>query len=227
MLLSPSTPSSRLHSCDPSFAHIPAKSSPLTSSETGGSSPIHSPTLAASERRRSQYKSRGEASSPTLDRRQASRRVSKSAGAGGAVPFALTRNDQHVPTEEPPRKTMLRERFRARCIERANRDRERVAQGKRRAVELSSDGADEFMDCEDDEEDDETVMNDPVCLEPLVLSASVNVGSCYSSSSESCRISSTSRITTIVYRTMTMWGPRSIPILKTSASGRRSSEVGF
>lgn len=154
---SPSTPSRFSSSYDYDYAHIPAKSSPLASSDAGGSSPVQSPTLAASERRRSQYKSRPEITSPTLDRRQASRRVSKS--AGGSIPFALTRNDANVPTEEPPRKVILRERFKARCIERANRDRERMARGKRRAIDLSSDGADEFMD--EDEEDDEAVMNDP------------------------------------------------------------------
>ena len=56
---------------------------------------------------------------------------------------------------------MLRERFKARCIERATQDRERRVNGKRR-VDLSSDGAIDFMD--EDEEDDDAVLNDPVCL---------------------------------------------------------------
>ena len=55
---------------------------------------------------------------------------------------------------------MLRERFKARCMERAREDRESKVKGKRRGIDLSSDGPDELMDCEDD--DDEAMMNDPV-----------------------------------------------------------------
>lgn len=153
----PATPS-RFHAYDSTYAHLPAMSSPLASSEAGGSSPPHSPSVYASQRRRAQYKSRGEPTTPTHDRRRTSRRVSQ-----GSIPFALTRQEQPVPAEEPPRKVILREQFKARCIERANKDRERRIKGKRRAIELSSDGVDEFMDCEDDE-DDEAVMDDPVCL---------------------------------------------------------------
>lgn len=47
-------------------------------------------------------------------------------------------------------------------MERAREDRENKIKGKRRGVDLSSDGPDEFMDCEDD--DDEAMMNDPVRL---------------------------------------------------------------
>lgn len=157
MLSSPSTPSSRLHRRDFSSPHFPVKSSPLAFSEPGSSSPPQSPTYAA-HRRRSQYKSRGEFSSPTTNRRlsSSSRRVST-----GTIPFALSQVEPQASTEEPPRKTILRERFKARCIEKANQDRARKINGKRRAMDLSSDGFDELMDCEE-EEDDEEVMNDPV-----------------------------------------------------------------
>lgn len=65
-----------------------------------------------------------------------------------------------VSTEEPPRKAFLRERFKARCFERAQKDRERKLSGKRMmSQDLSSDGLDALMDCED-EEDDDTILND-------------------------------------------------------------------
>ena len=154
MFSTPSTPSSRLHHSDHSSPYYPVYSSPLASSEAGGSSPPQSPTYVA--RRRSQFKSRGEFPIPTTDRRQSSRRVTT-----GTIPFSLTRREQQGSAEEPTRTTILRERFKARCIEKANQDRERKIKGKRRAVELSSDGFDELMDCEEDEDDD-AFMNDPV-----------------------------------------------------------------
>ncbi|KIP10832.1 hypothetical protein PHLGIDRAFT_115179 [Phlebiopsis gigantea 11061_1 CR5-6] len=153
MFSTPSTPSSRLHRSDHSSPYYPAFSSPLASSEAGGSSPPPSPTYVA--RRRSQFKSRGEVHPVATDRRQSSRRVTT-----GAIPFSLTRREPQGSSEEPTRTTILRERFKARCIEKANQDRERKVKGKRRAMDLSSDGFDELMDCEEDEDDD-TVMNDP------------------------------------------------------------------
>ncbi|EKM56950.1 uncharacterized protein PHACADRAFT_160503 [Phanerochaete carnosa HHB-10118-sp] len=153
ILSSPSTPSSH-HSHDHAFAHIPTNSSPLASSDGCGSSPTQSPSIHASERRRSQYKARGDIDSPTQNRRRASRRVTT-----GTIPFALSPNAQAGPSQEPTRTTMLRERFKARCIERANQDRERRINEKRRGLNLSSDGIDDLMD---DEEDDGTVLDDPV-----------------------------------------------------------------
>ncbi|EED84866.1 predicted protein [Postia placenta Mad-698-R] len=72
-------------------------------------------------------------------------------------------DDTPAKAEEAPRKTVLRERLRARCLERALRDRERKIAGRRHArSEASSDGDDDIMedDDDDDEEDDEAVIND-------------------------------------------------------------------
>ncbi|KAJ3558889.1 hypothetical protein NM688_g665 [Phlebia brevispora] len=68
-----------------------------------------------------------------------------------------SRYSQSAPTTDDPQKAFLRERFRARCIERAARDRERKIKGKRRMdSEPSSD-----MELEDEDEDEaDAVMND-------------------------------------------------------------------
>jgi len=60
---------------------------------------------------------------------------------------------------EAPQKTFLRERFRARCFERAARAKEKAVSVKRYASEASSDGFDEAMD-DEDEEDDDDIMQD-------------------------------------------------------------------
>lgn len=58
-----------------------------------------------------------------------------------------------VPTEEAPRKAFLRERFKARCVERAQRDRERKIKGRRNVMsEASDEGDDDMMDDEGEEE---------------------------------------------------------------------------
>ena len=65
-------------------------------------------------------------------------------------------------TEEPPRQVFLRERLKTRCLERAVEKRERAkARGKRHlSSEPSSDGMDEMM--EEDDEDEESMLNDEV-----------------------------------------------------------------
>ncbi|KAF8632693.1 hypothetical protein AX15_001746 [Amanita polypyramis BW_CC] len=66
--------------------------------------------------------------------------------------------------EKDPLKTFLRQKFRARCLERAAKAREEQLKRRRYSTghplcEQSSDGFDEAMD-EDDEEDDDAVMQD-------------------------------------------------------------------
>jgi len=60
-----------------------------------------------------------------------------------------------------PQKSFLREKFRARCFEKAAKAREKAIRCKRYQSEASSDGYDEAMD-EDDEEDEEDIMHDEV-----------------------------------------------------------------
>ncbi|KAI0341448.1 hypothetical protein BDW22DRAFT_1359005 [Trametopsis cervina] len=145
VLSSPSTPSSRRSYTH--FGHTPTKSSPLSS--VADSSPIPSPTSAAQERRRSQYKNVA-LSSPTIDRTRAASRTHTTSTTPRHTPARFELSGQ---PEETPGKTFLRERFKARCLERAARDRERKIAGKRRASDWSSDGPDEVMDWEDEDED--------------------------------------------------------------------------
>jgi hypothetical protein len=71
---------------------------------------------------------------------------------------------------EEPQKAFLRERFRARCLERAARARAKKIKGKRFVGESegSSDGYDETMDCEN-EEGDEDMMQDEVRFSRVLL----------------------------------------------------------
>lgn len=157
--LSPETPSRSHYTSPTHHIHTPVHSSPLASS------PTSSPSAAAS-RRRAQFKSnpfntpQKEQTRPTYMygmRRGAFVQGSSTGmfgGNGGGSPVG--------PTEEPPRKTFLRERLKARCIERAVQKRERAkARGSRHmSSEPSSDGVDEMMD--EDDEDEECMLNDEV-----------------------------------------------------------------
>ncbi|KAI0336868.1 hypothetical protein GY45DRAFT_1315557 [Cubamyces sp. BRFM 1775] len=149
--LYPTTPSRSSYSSPTSYAHIPLRSSPLASS------PGSSPAAHASARRRTQYKSNPTSSSASqrvrdseAQRRRASTARSLPEGSSSGA----------IPTEEAPRKAFLRERLKARCIERAVKKRERaVARGSRHlSSEGSSDGVDEMMD--EDDEDEEVMLND-------------------------------------------------------------------
>ncbi|KAH9835239.1 uncharacterized protein C8Q71DRAFT_908407 [Rhodofomes roseus] len=156
----PSTPSrpTRVYQYG-SLGHQPLNSSPLASSE--GSSPASSPGVPSYARRRAQYKSveSHSVSSPSASRRQSQRRrVTLGGDLFQPMPPTASASTPTVPTEEAPRKAFLRERFRARCLERAQKDRERKIQGRRNAIsEASSEGEDEMME---DDEDEEEMIND-------------------------------------------------------------------
>ncbi|KZT10330.1 uncharacterized protein LAESUDRAFT_734818 [Laetiporus sulphureus 93-53] len=155
LLSSPSTPprSSTLRQFSSlPVAHQPLNSSPLASSIP--SSPTSSPGAEAYARRRAQYKAH-RSSSPTPERTKRSQKQQRRVTLPSSFPVSLT--DTATPTEEAPRTTFLRERFRARCLERAQRDRERKI--RRRRGQDSSDGDDELMDGGDEEEEEE-FMND-------------------------------------------------------------------
>ena len=63
---------------------------------------------------------------------------------------------------EAPRKAVLRDRFKARCIERAQKDRARKISGRRGlSSDASSDGIDADMDIGEEEEEEE-FLNDEV-----------------------------------------------------------------
>lgn len=72
---------------------------------------------------------------------------------------------------EDPLKSIMKQKFRARCLERAAKAREEQVRRRRYASgypssEPSSDGYDEAMDEDDDDEDDDAVMQDEVRLCP-------------------------------------------------------------
>ena len=77
----------------------------------------------------------------------------------------------HITTPSCPDspKLSLRNRFKARCFERAAKARERAVKGKRFANQLSSSSDDFIMEDDDDEEDDEDIMQDEVRVFSVVL----------------------------------------------------------
>ncbi|KAI0777760.1 hypothetical protein BD413DRAFT_519350 [Trametes elegans] len=152
IFLSPKTPTRPTYTSPTGYSHIPLRSSPLAS-------PTSSPAANASARRRSQYKATPSSSSaPQRMRDMEAQRRYLSAPRVDAS--ASNSKSSAPPTEEAPRKAFLRERLKARCIERAAQKRSRaVARGSRHmSSDGSSDGVDEMMD--EDDEDEDSMLND-------------------------------------------------------------------
>lgn len=117
-------------------SHQPTSSSPLASPSCS------SPTHEVQERRRAQYKSITSASY-------------RSPVTPASVKLLFRAGSQ---TSEDPQKVFLRERFEARCRQHAQKLRERAVNSRR-----SSDKCfDIFMDCDDEEESDDVLMQDEV-----------------------------------------------------------------
>ncbi|KAG1867193.1 hypothetical protein DFJ58DRAFT_679188 [Suillus subalutaceus] len=112
-------------------SHQPLASSPLAS-------PKSSPVAAAQARRQAQYKAR----------------VTSSSRSAAQLPCTFAGSN----TPENPQKTFLRDRFKARCLERAQKQRHDKVQ-KQRTHSSSDVFFDSEMDCDEDE-DDELVMQD-------------------------------------------------------------------
>ncbi|KDR72740.1 hypothetical protein GALMADRAFT_252956 [Galerina marginata CBS 339.88] len=141
----------------PSGSRNPLQFRPLNSSplvESPGS-PKTSPVAAAQARRKSQYKahtpttpllSRGFLGARGPTRRTPSAASNPSSYLGGSV-------------ESDPQKVFLRDRLKARCLERAVKAREQAIRGKRRGHLNEPSSDDQPMD-DDDEEDDEDIMQD-------------------------------------------------------------------
>jgi hypothetical protein len=85
-----------------------------------------------------------------------------------------------VGTTEEPQKAFLRERFKARCFERAKKDRERARRrvhGSRSSDGSASGGSsdgDAEMDSEGEEEDEDSMMQDEVRVSLMPLSSNSN-----------------------------------------------------
>jgi hypothetical protein len=150
----PSTPLP--HTRYPVLGHgyQPLNSSPLASSPSPTKS---SPAVAAQARRRLQFKARTP-STPVASSSRSFPSARSITSSGGSV----FRGGVASTSVEDPQKAFLREKFKARCFERAARAREKAIRGKRYASEASSDGFDDAMDDDDDEEDDDDIMQDEV-----------------------------------------------------------------
>ncbi|RDB27481.1 hypothetical protein Hypma_003860 [Hypsizygus marmoreus] len=158
MLLHPMQSSNLVHyPSTPVAQHIyhgtnyrPLNSSPLATPST----PKKPSPVAA--RRRIQFKQRTPSTPVASSSRTHvnSRSVSSSGGSvfGGE-------DGQGSSFADDPQKAFLREKFKARCFERAAKARAKAIRGRRYASEMSSDGFDEPMD-EDEEEDDDAIMHD-------------------------------------------------------------------
>ena len=145
MLLHSSSPFSHCSTPSRSSYHSARSHQPLTSSPLA--SPTYSsPTHEAQQRRRAQYK-------PMTP-------MSCRSPVASASAKLLFRTGQQTPEE--PQKAFLRERFQARCREHAQKQRERAVNSRRSSDRFS----DVFMDCDDDEESDDVVMQDEVRLRP-------------------------------------------------------------
>ena len=126
-------------------------SSPLASSSPLGS-PASSPISAAEERRRS-YRPSHDDGAPSKSRHRLSIKDSTTKRKLGS---SHMRSANDASSSETPHAKLLRERFRAQCIDRAVRDRERKIRGKRGlpsepSSDMECDGEDEPEDLLDDE----------------------------------------------------------------------------
>ena len=153
VFMTPATPPRLGHALPGTYSHVPLQSSPLAS-------PASSPAAAASARRRSQYKAN--AFSSPVDRRSSGAYGKRRLSSDNFVQGSSTQPTSAPPSEEAPRKAFLKERLKARCLERAQKKRERaIARGSRHlSSDASSDGLEELMD--EDDEDEENMLNDAV-----------------------------------------------------------------
>jgi hypothetical protein len=145
-------PSTPLAARNP-LAYKPLNSSPLTCSSSK-SSPV---AAAQAHRRRSQYKTLTP-NTPTRNVVSSSRRSSgRLFTDGGFIATSTTRADSQ--------NLSLRNRFKARCFERAAKAREKAIKGKRYSNHCSSDDSNmDYDDEDDDDEDVEDIMQDEVCV---------------------------------------------------------------
>ena len=117
-------------------SHQPLSSSPLASPT------CMSPTHEVQQRRRAQYKS----TTPASHRSSATQSSAKLLFRTG------------IQTPEEPQKAFLRERFQAQCRAHAQKLREHAVNVRR----SSDTHSDVFMDCDDDDESDDVIMQDEV-----------------------------------------------------------------
>ena len=134
----------------------PSNSSPLAESPSASS-----PVVAAQARRRSQYKPRSP-QTPTVS----SRRISGNYSEGRSLSSRSSLSAYSVGIPENPPKLSMRDKFRARCLERAVKAREKAIKGRRYVLQHPS-SDDQPMD-DDESEDEEDIMQDEVSTDSLV-----------------------------------------------------------
>ena len=148
------------------LTYKPLNSSPLASSPDW--SKLSSPVAAIQAHRRSQYKSltpNTPIRSFSNARRSSGRLFTVGSGGGGGGGDTTTTS-----ARPDSQKLTMRERFKARCFERAAKARERAIKGRRYASQRSSD--DFSMDYDDDDDgddDEEDIMQDEVCMFSVIL----------------------------------------------------------
>ena len=147
-------PAEMQSSCSPTSLNDPSTPgpSPRRSLSIQTYQPINSSPLAESPR-----------SSPALSAQR--RRSGYKSSFPSTRPFNANGND-FFSTVEEPQKAFLRERFKARCFERAKKDREiarrRVSSSRSSDGSVSGGSSDAEMEFEDEEEDEDTAMQDEV-----------------------------------------------------------------
>jgi hypothetical protein len=150
MMHYPTTPASSRYS------HVGQSYRPLNSSPLASPSTPETPTTA---HRRAQYKSRTPSTPVASSSRTYTTSRAISSSGGSVFGSGGSRNPPSTPSLDP-QKAFLREKFKARCFARAAKARENAVRSKRYQSEASSDGFDETMD--DEDEDDEAIMHDEV-----------------------------------------------------------------
>ena len=132
--------------------------------------------------------------------------------SGYKTPFAPLLSTSAVGSSEDPQKTFLRERFKAKCFERAKRDRNRALKRRRSRGSLSGGSSDadddadmesEDADMDDNADDEESFLQDEVRYRSpsLEICKLIILPLLSSSSEESCKTSNGKRTTPTVFPT--------------------------
>lgn len=160
----PSTPSpQRIYSwTNPADStHRPIHPSPLASP----SSPTSSPVSAAQARRRSQYKGKSPATPLASSSRYHGAVRSASLSGGSVFGSGGSGGGSALPIVEDARRDMIRERFKARCLQKAKEARDRAIKQKRYEYNSSDSmaGSDDTVMDEDEEGDDDVLQDEVSC----------------------------------------------------------------
>ena len=131
------------------------------------SSPTSSPTYTASARRSSQYKATITPLLSSSNRKKSFAYVKKPVASTSHWDGSFMRGNLFgTEPQTEPQNNLLRERFKQRCFERAQRAREAKVRSGRKSAHYSSEGEDFDMDMDDDEDG---FINDEVCSDTSLV----------------------------------------------------------